>query len=489
MTGTAAEACYDALLAAARGRTDPTPAWSAARLAEADGRTRLGWLCPPPWSTIEDRLARSGFPDGAPGRVVFIGTGGWAFGARAALAGGVPGGAAAGPGRVRVVDRLDRASVDALTRGGAGEPPTVVSVSESGRTFETRMLTSLARQGPPGSRIIELGEARTPGGLSLDADGAVNALFGAPVSLPFAWAAASGGIERYAAAHRAFADGADGIGRRAAAAASDIATSADQRIAVAVPGSLDEGTRLWILQALRQGLCGKSAPGLWIDVIASESCERSDGGNGVLGRGTIRVELAERLGLARIRPADPVGALSWTMALLYGSAVFTAVVGIRKLITFAEHPAVGHYKRLLGARYRGPDSVVRGDQVERAAVAWAAAAPGLAGVHLVRYDTPPEALEPALPAGAAGRTWEVHDGSRWNHHSYQALHGHGELGLVAVVPPAGSGPGAWDLGPAQRAVAEATCASLPGRALLLIVHGSPADREAPGQETREKEEP
>ncbi|MBF9129661.1 hypothetical protein I0C86_11900 [Plantactinospora sp. S1510] len=128
----------DALLAtfrdaAAGGRGGA--AGEVARLATEGGTPRLGWLDPPAWPSVAELLA--GYAVAADGRLLLIGTGGWAFGARAVRE--IDG------SRLDVLDALDPDALHRAVNGPAGPPDLAVAVSESGTTLETRLLADAAR--------------------------------------------------------------------------------------------------------------------------------------------------------------------------------------------------------------------------------------------------------------------------------------------------------------------------------------------------------
>ncbi|MDQ1290189.1 MAG: hypothetical protein QG622_3755 [Actinomycetota bacterium] len=441
-----------------------------ADLATVDGTPRLGWVLPPPARLVEQRLlehldrlstgtmsAHSGSGSGT-GTTVLVGTGGWAFGARAA-AGAVHG------GRLRVVDVLDPS---VLSEPSADA---VVAVSESGDTTETRILTS-AIAGRWGVEPVRLAGKD----LWLDPGAPSVALFSAPSSAPFLLAAAiarsgpSGdrlGSRAVLRSYRRFAEQADHQGEWAAAVSRRIPRTRC-RILLRLPPDAGEGLRLFTLQLLRQGLGGKLPEGgPWWDVVADGSTPYP------------APAPASVLRLPGTAPhTDPLTRL---MLRCHAIAALVACVGARQGVRFAEHPAVAGYKRLLGRDLAvldgtetgrngtepdGPMDVVR--EVSR----WARARRGLTRAHLVCYD--PRLTLAKAPAAdqltaATGLPWEVHPGSSWNHHSYQAVSGEPDLGVVAIAPAPADRPesDAGELIRVQAELAAATCASLGDRALLL----------------------
>jgi hypothetical protein len=419
---------WEALLAAARGDRHGS-AGVMRDLATVAGRPRLGWVEVPPWPQVA-RVLRAHLRQIRGGRLVILGTGGWAFGARAAIE-------ATGPqAGLRVLDVLDPAAVAEVLDG---PPPPVLAVSESGRTLETRMLAGSLLAGGLSPRWLSGDE------LWLDPEAPSVALFGAPLSIPFLLAAIAAGVDkpgragrrevaRVGQAYRVFARSAGRIGWWAGKEAARVPPGRG-RITFALPAESGPGLRLFVLQALRQGLGS-------VEFVRSPS-----------------VEFVEFPTWSA--SADP---LVQVMAQCYAVSAFVACVGLQRGIRFAEHPAVDEYKRLI-ASATGEPTPVPPDLIVPRAAAWLAAA-GLDRGHLVCYD-------PRLTAGLAGvadslesqsgRPWEVHPGSTWNHHSYQAVYSESDVGVVAVAPAADDDP----LVRAQADIAGATCASLGNRALLL----------------------
>jgi hypothetical protein len=463
---------WDGLLAAARGEPASAAARAAVALSADEGRPRLGWLIPVPWAELERRIVATGFPLPADGGVLVATTGGWAFAAAAAAETADPG------RRLDVADTLD---MTCLARYLAA-PGECLVISASGQTYETRLLAGVIAQAwrpRTGRGPHWLTEASVPGGFSLRPPLAVTATLGAPLSVPFSLACAATGLERFRLAYDRFRETAHETGRRVAELACAVAVggAAQARLEVVLPAWAGPGARMWALQALRQGLGGKPGRRLWCDVSV-------DGG-----------PARDEAGLPRIRLADALtpGAgvtLTGAMTVMYAAAVLTASLGVRFGIPFACHPAVARYKVLLQAEARCAQLTAGRDEVTSAAARWLAGRPGLAGAHLVVYgatsdqegDQPDgQASDQAsrlAAASAPGRAWEVHVGSRWNHHSYQAFHAESRLGLVAVAakqPPAvrtgddGLDTALRGLHARQLAIARATCASLGERALLILI--------------------
>ncbi|MEH1123211.1 hypothetical protein [Micromonospora sp. CPCC 206061] len=428
-------ALWDAVCAAAAGHRRGT-AGAAAELATVDGVPRLGWAAPPPWRAVRRALLPFGDLLRAD-RVVFVGTGGWAFGLRAVAETADP------AGRLRIVDRLDPAAV-AEALNDAPAATVVVAVSESGRTTETALLAEALRD-----RFALAPRWLRGADIPIDPRRPTVALFGAPVSRPFLLAAAlaGGDLSALGEAYRGFLGLAWATGRWAAAASRRIPET-PSRVRLVLPHGSGAGLVLFVLQSIRQGLGGKVASTReepWWEV------------------GTAPAEGAVTLRLPA--PRGRVPTLTRLMTHCHAAAALVACVGLQRGIRFADHPAVRHYKELLGGALPDPLPVPAGELLPHAA-AWLRRRPELARAHLVCYDP---AAWPRL-AGAVPRLatlsrggWEVHRGSTWNHHSYQAAYPAADLGVVAIAPPAALDP----LTRAQANIAAATCASLGERALLL----------------------
>lgn len=499
------------LVAAARGEASSEVARTALVLSADEGRPRLGWVVPPPWEEVEQRIAgimravpaAAGPPGAAEAASVagafdvageidvagagaraasrggagpaaqgcgslIVATGGWAFAAMAAAETAAPG------YRLSVADTLDAGRLARYLAGrdGAGA---ALAVSGSGQTYETRCLAevvSVAGRSRPGGGLWWLTDSTVAGGLALRPQSAITALLGGPLSVPFAVACAMTGPERFRRAYEKFTRLAPLAGSRAAALACAVPAQPGTRISLLLPRWTGTGVRLWALQALRQGLGGKPGGPAWCDAGTESGCPAAAGVGGGAGSGTTQIRLAGALPDEIAEPGlDPAAALAGAMVVMHTTAVVVACLGLRFGVAFASHPAVARYKALLDSR-PGCDEVVAGPEgIARAAAEWLACQPGLAGAHLADYGS-------GAPRAEPGPRWEVHPGSRWNHHSYQAVHGERRLGVVAVVgdrpPEVRTGDGSLDaalrgLHERQVAIARATCASLAGRALLIRV--------------------
>ena len=367
---------------------------------------RYGWACPPAWSTV-DRAVTT-LAAGLPAPVLVLGTGGWAFAVDAL-----------GSDRVRALDDLDPY---VLARVPA--PASVLAISSSGATAETR---ALARTFPPTRWLT--GRDLSPRGL----DDQV-ALYGAPLSTAFLLPAALAYPAEFRDAYRDLAAG----HRRLGLAAADRAVRLGPGdLTVAPPAWAGDGLRHWLLQLGRQVLGGKSA--------------------GYAPRITL-VDGPAALDLRAARPG-----LAGLMTLLFHAAVLVACLAVRHGLAPTEHPNVAAYKGRLGRRgHAYPTADLAGF-----AAGWLADRPGLTTLHVVRYGGDPAPLPgPAAFAAATGRRVEVHRGSAWNHHSFQAVY---REDRTAVLVVAGTQNGLL------RDIAEATRLALGDRAVLVTPAHDPKD--------------
>ncbi len=414
----AAARLWDGLVAAARGEPSSPAARAALTLSADDGQPRLGWVTPVPWTGLEQRLAQTRCAPHGHGGLLIAATGGWAFAARAVAD------SAGSPGRLTVADTLDAPALARVFAAACRHDAAAITVSASGQTYETRLLTqviSLAWGSRPGiPRPIS--EATVPGGLSLTPKTAVNALLGAPLSIPFALAGVATGRQRFHGAYASFTQVACEVGRRAAALACAVPLAAALRLEVVLPAWAGEGVWLWALQALRQGLGGRPHRPIWSEVSVDDDRTRPVAGPAA----PRRVYLAEALPAGMPAPARGTAeSLAAAMTVMYAAAVLTACLGIRSGIAFTSHPAVRDYKMLLNEHPECAETTVEREGVTRAATQWLSRRTELAGAHLVWYGSDPPAVTAARLAELTGQRWEVHAGSRWNHHSYQAVHGGG----------------------------------------------------------------
>jgi hypothetical protein len=460
---------WDGLMQAAHGIPSSAVARAALSLSDVGGRPQLGWVTPVPWPQVEDRVAEAGVPPpGDGGGLLVAATGGWAFASRAIAE------CAAPPARLLVADTLDAGQVARiLVTAGGWAVPSVLAISASGQTLETRLLMetiTLACQAGGISRVLS--DTTVPGGLSLRRGSAVNALFGAPLSVPFAVVCAATGLGRFRHAYEWFRAASGQAGAAAAAVAWTVPAHLTPRLHLVLPRGVGDGARLWALQVLRQGLAGGTCRRIWCDVSVE----------GTVDAGFQADPMALTVRIADVLPAMPVPADGWpdgspgaaslalAMITMYAVAVLTACLGIRCGANFARHPAVARYKAFLEPRPGDAapacqEARAAEDGIVAAAVRWLAGQPELSGAHLVRYDCDPPGICAAQLSEMTGRRWEVHTGSRWNHHSYQAVHDDPGIGVVAVT----DGEAVGALAGHQAAIARATCASLAPRALLITL--------------------
>ncbi|MDG4790123.1 hypothetical protein O7626_30095 [Micromonospora sp. WMMD1102] len=457
------------------------PAGTVAALASLAGSPRLGWVDPPSWTRVARLTAERGGGTLLRGcrRAVFAGTGGWAFGLRA-IAEAVPGQAV-----IRVLDSLDPSTVHrTLAEWGGRGAVAGFAVSASGRTRETRLLAAtlaLARHRTGGAAPAWLCERG--GTLSLAGGRDQVALYHAPLSVPALLAARMLCWPHFDDAYRAFAGAARSIGEWAAEESARLPATGRPRVLFRLPPGAGPGLRLWTLQAARQGWGGKSErfrP--WPEVAAEPA------------PGALLVDVAAGIAGLR-RPGGPAGAVAAAMAACYAVAALVACVAVRHGLRFATHDAVDHYKRLLPAaptaadRPAGARPVGDPDELAGVLAGWLARRPDLTAVHVVGYGAAPAAAIGAERlARRLGRPVEVHEGSAWNHHSYQLVWHTRSVGvavLLAPERPVGTGNPALDAAlAAQRhtldAIAGATHRSLGPRSLLLHWSGPPElDRSGP----------
>lgn len=408
-----------------------------AELATVEGTPRLGWVLPPPWPLIDAVLREVRPRPDRRGTLLLVGTGGWAFAGRAVVESADAG------RRLQVLDRLDPRALSTIER-----PAAIVAVSESGRTLETAGLAAELRAR---TRLtpVRLGGAR----IGLVPGAPTVALFGAPLSTPFLLIMATVYGDALEDAYGRFTTWTEHLGEWAADAADTVTGEQHIRLRVTgAEGGEQSGFRLFALQALRQALGGKSGA----------RGPRWEVGPGS-APGEAVVELPEL-------PADFPRAAR-LMARLYGVCALTACLGLRQGLNFAEHPAVHRYKRLVGKVEPRPEHVDPRRSAEHLTPMLRQL--GRHGVlHVVSYESASDATRTMSQTLAAlrcrsGVRMELHTGSSWNHHSYQAVAADPQARVLAWLP-AEDGDSLTAL---QRDIAAATCASLPGRAVLLQAPG------------------
>jgi hypothetical protein len=333
--------------------------------------------------------------------LLVLGTGGWSFAVEAI-----------GSQRVRALDDLDPWVLAHTT-----VPASTVAVSSSGATAETR---ALAEVFPPSRWLTS--RQLSPRGVDDQL-----AIFGAPLSTAFLMSAA---LACPAAFRDAYVDLVAAHHRLGSAAADLAMRLGDSDLTVAPPAWANAGLRHWLLQLGRQVLGGKSA-------TYAPKVTLVDAGPAALD--------------LRTAPSGIAG----LMTVLYRAAMLVACLAVRHDLPVTEHPNVAAYKRLLGSR--GP--VHHASDLAGFVADWLADRPDLTALHVVRYGGDPAPLPDAAElAAASGRPVEVHRGSAWNHHSFQAVYTERTTAVLVVAGTAGG---------LLRDIAEATRLALGGRAILV----------------------
>lgn len=392
-------------------------------LAVDGGRTMLGWVEPPPWDAVATALERALHSPAIASADAFVicGTGGWIHAARAAA------GDALGRG-IFAVDSLDPAALaEALTAAGDRGRIACIGISTSMQTLETRLLVDTVAEALGGDeRVLWLSSAEIAGAVPLTIDGKpnINALFGSPLTLayllPLAIARGVGHAERE---YRAFlarrGEWIDRLWRQAATIGNAIYFRSGQ-------AGVDE----WLLQLGRQALSAKSE--------SFRPTAESGGGDAP----------------SRFDTVDLAG--TGPMEAMHAAQFFVAALACRHRINFAAHDEVHRYKQRVDELLRSPESLdyeaVASATIDESFV------PG-DDVEVVIYRH----LGRALPRG-------FHEGSAWNHHSYQAAVA--SVKRYVIVEPAcehASIPGVADEAAARnvralRAIARATRETLGIRA-------------------------
>ncbi|MCO5998094.1 hypothetical protein [Actinoallomurus rhizosphaericola] len=453
LDGLDGDTLWTAVLAAAAG-SRAGPAASVARLCEGGGSTRLGWVRPPGRHLVEQNLteiqAALAVPEGRP--VVLLGTGGWTFAVQALRE-------VLGPDSgVVPMDSLCPAAIRA-TLNDAGPPGAYVAVSASRSTMEAVRLAECvpAFAGAEGGRLVWLSDQATPPSafaLSPRHLRDQTAIIGAPLSTAFLLPAAIMAGARLAAVYTGFVRRYRLLGLRAAREAVEAPADGAPDIHIVAPRWAGPGLRLWLLQLGRQALCGKSdrfRPA--IAVVGPDEDAPA----------TVRLDLSA---------AEP--GLAGLVDTMYLAGAFAACLALRAGVPVAEECNVHAYKDLL----RGPATPEAGSRAPTAralpdaAADWLADRPELTRLHVVRYDSAaelPDAVRVRF-AAVTRRPCEVHDGSAWNHHSFQAVYADRSAAVLVLAPPepAGDLPLA-EAARAQHRIAVATHRSLADRSRLIRV--------------------
>ncbi len=402
-----------------------------ARQCVSGESVRLGWVHPPPWSAIDQRVSaiRAGLGPPAGHGLLVLATGGWSFAAQALRETAWPPGAAR---RLTVLDSLEPAAISAALGASGRRPDGYLAISGSGGTVETRQLagTVLALAGHGRARLVWLRDrAAPPGAFALSPRGACDqvAMLGAPLSMAFLFPAATMDRSALATAYCGLRQRYLRIGADAARRAACIAPYGTPRLHIALPPWAGRGLRLWVLQLGRQVLCGKSArfrP--WVDVT------------GTVYPPPRGADVS--LDLSGVRSG-----LSGLMEIMYTAGLFTGCLALRAGVQVAEHHHVRAYKELLAgadADDASPGTAAPAD-LPALAAGWLAGRAELTRLHVVLYDS--RAAGPGtLPerfTAATGRPCEVHAGSAWNHHSFHAVYADLAVAVLLVVAPPGRDAG------------------------------------------------
>lgn len=412
------------------------------------GTARLGWVCPPPWRTVERSLAPvlDALHVPARRRVLVLGTGGWSFAARA-LAQLAP---SAEPGPVACLDSLDPAAIEQARRSAPGA---YLAVSGSGGTLETRTLADLLPSLCPAPVIWLRDHGAPPHAYPLSPRGVADhvAMLGAPLSLAFLVPAALTDAGALADAYTRLSERYHDLALGAAERATQTEASGAPHVRIAAPAWAREGLRTWLLQLGRQVLCGKNpAYQPWVDVVRAPdpSCA--------------------------LDLTDAPASLAGLMEAMYRAGIFVACLALRAGLRPVEHANVAAYKRLLAAPETAAPFPARPIRmapagVPRFAADWLAGRPDLRRLHVVRYGGRPRLRATALSA-ALGLPCEVHTGSAWNHHSYQAVYSDAGTAVLVWAAPGTDGP-LHTASRTLRRLAWASHASLGGRSALIETSG------------------
>lgn len=404
---------------AARGKRHgwaATVAWQ----MTADSHVRLGWVIPPPWHTVAQVAAAVQNSPALTGRdqLVVIGTGAWGFAARSLRA-------VLDEPRLLPLDSLDPAAArSVLERLKRSPTAACIAISASRKTTETRLLaTTVQRAGRHLSVTWLCEDDHPPDAFSLSPRKIHDqvALFGAPLSTAFLVPAAFAAHPQLERAYGVFAAQYCDIGASLASLAVSAPTDGCPRVVLRLPHDAPSAVQMWVLQLGRQALCGKS-PSFepWVEV------ER-----GAPGPADI---------VADLDVMPDCDALSRLMGTLYAAAVFTACLGLRAGLHAARHENVREYKRrVLDYHAGGQHPAARAcgaDELIVLAAAWLADRPDLRYLHIVVYDLKRardiQNLREALTF-RTGVPCEVHEGTEWNHHSYQAAYGNPRVAVLIVV--------------------------------------------------------
>ncbi len=359
----------------------------------------LGWVSPPPWSAIEPLLTATMAALTKAKAIChcFVSTGPWCD----ALQLVDPSGST-----ISTLGVVDPVRLDAALTRLPSERCSLIAVTQSGRTIETRALVAALSPAWTAIEPIWLSSNDSLGRLVFPIELApgwhVNALFSAPLSLPF-YAALSlhCGVAGAQRLHHQLLERLEDLGM----AAVELATSLPVVGSPSVLLNVRQGhgaARRYVLQLARQSLAGKSAT------------------------------FAPYPALQLSNPDLCLGPPAWIsqqgiegcMEELYFWNVLVASWALRVPLPFARHDNVEHYKRWIVA---GGDH----DQLilnPHALITWLDRWTGGAEpfrLHIVCYGQLGDETLMVIAALAErdGLEIEVHPGSDWNHHSFQAAYG------------------------------------------------------------------
>jgi hypothetical protein len=373
-----------------------------AGLCRGGGTVRLGWAVPAAWPAVAEQVTAIAAALGRPAahRIVVLGTGGWCFAAQAIAE------LSNGDQTISTLDSPDPVPVRQAMPAGP-RPASYLAISGSGTTLETRRLAELATR-LTGGRVVWLCDrAAPPARLALSAPGSPDhvAMLGAPLSAAFLAVAHLADPVGLARAYSWLAGQYQRLAVQAARRAGTVPLDGPIGLRFVVPGWAGPGLRRWLLQLGRQVLCGKSAR---FRPVVDVGAEPAPTGSNLDLRGVRR-------------------GLPGLLALLYEAGVFTACLGLRAGLEIAEHRHVRAYKDLLAGDPAPPPSpVVAMRELAGYAATWLAGRPDLRRLHIVHYwsGTGHAGADGAAArfTAATGRPCEVHEGSAWNHHSFQAVY-------------------------------------------------------------------
>ena len=454
---------------AATGRGGSAARELAAR-CRVDGVDRLGWVRPPSWPLLRSALTPilAALRNRGDRAVLVLGTGGWSFAARALAelteAAGPAGSAAPGPPvhSFDSLDSLDPWTIRHTVARGETRPGAYLAISGSGSTLETRVLTETVTALSPAGVVRLCDKSAPPDSYPLSVNDAADhvAMLGAPLSTAFLAPAALADPEALADAYTGLADRHHELAMTAVEQATAMDTRGTPHVRIAAPAWAGDGLRTWLLQLGRQVLGGKSpAYRPQVDVLSADELPGTPGREAALD--------------LRAAPADLAGLL----ALMYTAGIFAACLALRAGLRPVEHGNVSAYKRLLADLPEQPRPPARPparptpEQVPGFAAGWLAARPDLRRLHLVRYGGAPAPLPAAASlAATTGLPCEVHTGSAWNHHSYQAVYAESDTAVLIWAGPVQDGP-LHTASHTLRRLAEATHASLADRSVLIETTG------------------